>query len=80
MADRIVYPSAVDYVRLVNENAVDNALGRRTSFLLLPSLYQRAFAIVHETGEVPVTENILAPDESVSRERKARINIITSST
>lgn len=78
MADKILYANAVNYVRVINDNIVDNALGRRSSFVLMPSLYQRAYALVHETGEVPLTENFIAPDESTSTTRKAKINILTS--
>lgn len=78
MADKILYANAVDYVRVINDNIVDNALGRRSSFVLMPSLYQRAYALVHETGEVPLTENFVAPHESTSTARKAKVNILTS--
>jgi len=63
MADRILYPNAVDYFRVVHHNLVSNALARRKSFVLLPTLYSRAYIVTHETGELPITENIVAPDE-----------------
>lgn len=80
MADRILYANAIDYVRTINDNIVDNALGRRSSFVLLPSLYQRAYIVVHETGVLPIRENIVAPDESLSVDRQANFNIITSTS
>ncbi len=63
MADRILYPNAVDYFRTVHHNLISNALARRTSFVLLPTLYNRAYIVAHETGELPVTENFVAPSE-----------------
>jgi hypothetical protein len=78
MADRLLFPNAIDFVRVINDNIVDNALGRRSSFLLLPSLYQRAYMVTHETGELPFTLNFLAPDESVGANTQPVINIITS--
>jgi hypothetical protein len=78
MATRVLFPNAIDFVRVINDNVIDNALGRRSSFLLLPSLYQRAFLLTKETGELPLTENFIAPDESTTTSRRGRINIITS--
>ena len=78
MADRVLFPNAIDFIRVINDNVVDNALGRRNSFLLLPSLYQRAFILTRETGELPYTLNFIAPDESTTISRNAGINIITS--
>ncbi len=78
MADRILFPNAIDFVRVINDNIVDNALGLRSSFLLLPSLYQRAYILTRETGELPFTLNFIAPDESTTTSRRSRINIITS--
>ena len=79
MADRVLFPNAIDFIRVINDNIVDNALGRRRSFLLLPSLYQRAYIITHETGELPLTLDFIAPDESTTTaSESARFNIITS--
>jgi hypothetical protein len=77
MAGRILYANAVDFVRTINDNLIDNALGARTSYAVMPSLYQRAYILCHETGELPVTGDILAPDESLSTQRTPNINIIT---
>ena len=68
-----IFPSSIDYIRLINNNIVDNALARRASYVLLPSLYQRAYAIVYETGEIRVQENILAPDESINKQSTVKI-------
>jgi hypothetical protein len=78
MADQVLFANAIDYVRIINDNIIDNRLARRSSYLLLPSLYQRAYAIVHETGEVPFTGDIIAPDESTTTARQAQVNIITA--
>lgn len=78
MADRRLFPNAIDYVRVINDNIVDNALGRRDAFLLLPSLYQRAYILAHETGEMRVADDYVAPDESIIKGRKQQVNIITS--
>jgi hypothetical protein len=74
---KIIFPNAIDFLRTINDNAVDNALGGRSAYLLLPSLYERAYAIVHETGEYPIHTDIIAPDESVSSQKAARVAIIT---
>jgi hypothetical protein len=77
MANRVLYANAIDFVRTINDNLIDNALGARTSYAAMPSLYQRAYILCHETGELPVTGDILAPDESLSTQRTSNINIIT---
>lgn len=78
MTTKILFPSAIDYIRLINHNLVDNALGGRSSFVLLPNLYERAYALVYETAELLVLEDFEAPDESVTKSRAAQVNIITS--
>ena len=78
MPKSILFPNAIDFVRTINDNAVDNALGGRSAFLLLPSLYARAYAIVHEMGEYPLETDIIAPDESVTKQRVAQVRILTS--
>lgn len=75
MRQRIIFPAVVDYVRMINENIIDNLRAGRTSFVMLPSLYERAFAIVYETTEIAVLENFVAPDESVTQTEG--VNIIT---
>lgn len=76
MADRILYPNATEYFRTIHHNLISNAFMRRKSFVMLPSLYQRAYILTHQTGELPVTENFVAPDESLT-ERESEIDIIT---
>lgn len=78
MTTKILFPSAVDYIRTINHNLVDNALGGRSAFVILPNLYDRAYALVNETSEVLVLEDYEAPDETVTQVRKAVVNIITS--
>lgn len=75
---KILYPSAIEYVQVINANIVDNALGGRSSHVLLPSLYQRAYMLVHQTGEVPLRTRIRAPDESVTAARDKQVKILTS--
>jgi hypothetical protein len=77
MADRVLFSNAIDFVRVVNDNIVDNALGKRSSFILLPSLYQRAFILVHETGELPLTTDFIAPEESTTTSRQSGTRIFT---
>lgn len=54
-------PSAVDYMRVINSNAIDNLLAAQPSYAQLPSLYQRAYAVVHETGAVRLQSGFAAP-------------------
>ncbi len=54
-------PSAVDYIRTINTNAIDNLLAVQPSYAQLPSLYQRAYAVVHETGAVRMRSGFAAP-------------------
>lgn len=76
MADKVMFPNAIDYVREVNENVVNNLLGGRTAFVLLPTLYERAYALVYETGEVPMIKNIVAPDERTKTQRGVQITTL----
>jgi len=57
----LLFPSAVDYIRALNTNAVDNLLANKASYASLPSLYQRAYILVHETGTVRGDERFKAP-------------------
>lgn len=77
MTDKILYPSAIDMVRTINDNLIDNALGKRSSFVLMPSLYQRAYMLCYETGELPLTIDVLAPDERATSARSQVVDIIT---
>lgn len=76
MADKILMPNAIDYVRLVNDNAVDNALGGRSAFVMLPSLYERAYTLAYETGELPLYNRLEAPEETVTAERRNEVTIV----
>lgn len=64
MAHQVLFPSAVDFVRVINTNAVDNLLAGKASYAKLPSLYQRAYMLVHETGEVAAITRFAAPEET----------------
>ena len=66
MADRILYPNTIDHLRYINHNLVDNAFRGRTSFVLMPSLYQYAYMLTYETGELPIREQFAAPDETAT--------------
>ena len=57
----LLLPSAVDTVRLINSNAIDNLLVGQPSYANIPSLYQRAYMLVHLTGVVPVQSGFAAP-------------------
>lgn len=76
MADKVVFANAIDYVREVNDNIVTNQLAGRNSYVLLPSLYERAYALVYETGEVPVVRNVVAPDERTKARPRFKITTL----
>lgn len=78
MADRILFPNAIDHIRMINSNLVDNALAERSSFVIVPSLYQYAYMLTHETGELPIIDRFVAPDESATQGRDNTVRIITS--
>jgi len=78
MTTKVLFPNVVDYLRAINHNLVDNALGARSSFVLMPSLYQRAYALTHETGEVKLVEDFLAPDEDITKAREQQVKLITT--
>lgn len=73
MASKIQFPSAIHTIQMINTNIVENMLAGRVSFVNVPSLYERAYAIVYETGEIPISENIIAPDETTSVSGTVRI-------
>lgn len=66
-------PSAVDYIRVINSNAVDNLLAQQPSYAQLPSLYQRAYAVVHETGAVRMQSGFAAPTQ---QETQPRVSVV----
>lgn len=63
MSTKILFPSAVDYVRTLNSNGVVNLLAAQPGYAKLPSLYQRAYMLVHQTGEVRIDDRFAAPTE-----------------
>lgn len=65
-------PSAVDYVRAINSNAVDNLLAAQPSYAQLSSLYQRAYAVVHQTGAVRLKSGFAAP---LQMEKQPKVSI-----
>jgi len=69
MANQVLFPSAVDVIRVINTNGVDNLLAARTSYAKLPSLYQRAYMLVHETGELATIPRFAAPDAVTTQKR-----------
>ncbi len=73
MADKIQFPSAIHALQMINDNIVSNLLAGRVSYINVPSLYERAYAIVYETGEMPISENVVAPDETTSNSGTVRI-------
>lgn len=64
MASAYLLPSAVDYVRKINDNVIDNLLVGQAGYARLPSLYQRAYTLVHQTGAVRLQDGFAAPSVS----------------
>lgn len=52
---RLIVPTAINMLNLVNENIVDNLRRFQDSGLVLPSLYRLAFMVYYNTGELPIT-------------------------
>ena len=50
-----IMPTAINMLNLVNENIVENLRRRQDTALELPSLYQLAFMVHHNTGELLIT-------------------------
>lgn len=73
MSNKIQFPSAIHAIQMINTNIVENMLAGRVSFINVPSLYEQAYTLVYETGEIPITENIVAPDETISTSGTVRI-------
>ena len=61
MPAQFLLPSAVDYIRVINDNTVDNLLAGQPSYTRLPSLYQQAYMLVHETGAIRLSPVFAAP-------------------
>ena len=67
-----LFPNALDYVRVVHDNAVDNLLAGQPSSIDLGSLYRRAYAVTNETGYVQLRDRFAvapAPAEGVTVKR-----------
>lgn len=58
---KALFPNAIDAIRILNDNAVDNLLVGQPSSAELPSLYKRAYMLVHETGITPYDDGFRAP-------------------
>ncbi|MGD9209335.1 MAG: hypothetical protein PVI90_01095 [Desulfobacteraceae bacterium] len=50
-----IMPTAINMLNLVNENIVTNLRRRQDSAIEFPSLYQLAFMVHHNTGELLIT-------------------------
>lgn len=78
MAEKVLFPSAIDYIREINNNIIDNALGGRSAFVKLPSLYNKAYIVAHETGAVRLRNDLKAPNERLSS--REGVNIFSENT
>lgn len=67
MADAVLFPNALDYVRCMHDNAVDNLLAGQRSYVDMGSMYRRAHAVVYETGYVQLRPRFAVPDSTDSR-------------
>lgn len=52
---KLIIPTALNVLNLVDENIIDNLRKRQDSDIQLPSLYRLAFMVHYNTGELPVT-------------------------
>lgn len=50
-----IMPTAINMLNVVNENIVANLRRRKDAAIELPSLYQLAFMVHHNTGELLIT-------------------------
>lgn len=62
MAIKYVLPSAVDHLRMYNDNIIANLLAGKPAYVRTSSLYERAYNLVHETGPVRVKDGIPVAD------------------
>lgn len=72
MANAALFPNALDYVRCMHDNAVDNLLIGQNSYVDLGSLYRRAHAVTYEAGYVMLRPRFAVPQNtnpSLSRPR-----------
>jgi hypothetical protein len=51
---QLTMPTPRTFLRLANDNIMNNLRRRRDANLALPSLYKLAYAVVYNTGEIPV--------------------------
>lgn len=59
-----LFPNAIEAIRVINANAVDNLLASKSSYAALPSLYQRAYTLVHQTGATDLDTRFAAPEDA----------------
>lgn len=76
MSKKVLFPNAIDYVQEINDNVVENLLAGRNAFVLLPSLYELAYAVVYETGEIPTRKRVRAPDETATTQTGVEITTL----
>lgn len=69
MSAAILFPSSIDTVRVIVNNTVDNLLAAQPSYARLPSLYQRAYWLAHETGPLRMEVGLEAPEVSADTPR-----------
>lgn len=66
MPDAVLFPNALDYVRAMHDNAVDNFLAGQRSYIDMGSMYRRAHAVVNETGYVQMRPSFVIADSTDS--------------
>lgn len=69
MSRAILLPSAVDALRAVNDNAIDNFLAAKPGYLDFMPAYDRAYMLVHRTGVVVVDTDIAIGTDEVTPEQ-----------
>jgi hypothetical protein len=67
MSEAALFPNALDYVRCMHDNAVDNLLIGKRSYVDFGSLYRRAYAVTYETGYVNLRPRFAVPDTTNPR-------------
>ena len=60
---KLIMPTPLNVLNLVNETIVTNFLRGRTATMNLPSLYKLAFAVVNNTGAMTVAIEDVEPGE-----------------
>lgn len=64
MADAVLFPNALDYVRAMHDNAVDNLLIGKRGYVDFGSIVRRAYAVTHRTGYVELRARFAVPDST----------------